>query len=106
MSIEMPQSDLSRARSTEPANDYPDRLIIVAHWGKESRHLPITREEFYGLASHGAPISADQLLHRIKTLIKSKPQAKVEKTSDRLTGLDTKAPEKLLHARDKHERKR
>ncbi len=105
MPIDMPSSDLSRARSIEPANDYPARLIIVAHWGKDSRHVEITKHEFFGTGSFGAPINGDQIFGKIKQLIKNKPSPTVSK-SERLTGLDTKAPERLLNARDKHERKR
>ena len=104
--VEMPPSDLSRARSTEPSQDWPDKIIIVAHWGRDSRHIEITKDEFFGLGYHGAPITGDQIFGKIKNLIKNKPSVKTSEAPKRLDGLDTKATERQIYAKQKHERKR
>lgn len=73
MAIEMPPSDLSRAKTNEREQDWPDDLRIVAKWGQKTRTVVLTADEFFGRGIHGAPMTADSLFHRINTLRKSKP---------------------------------
>lgn len=78
MALQMPDSDLSRATSHEREQDWPDEMRVVAQWtlpgGKrKSKHFIISRDEFFGLRQFGAPISGDQLLHRIDNLRRTKP---------------------------------
>lgn len=72
--VDMPQSDLSRARASEPAQQYPDELLILARWGKAEVAIPITKEEFFGLGASGAPITGDTILQRINVLRQHAPK--------------------------------
>ena len=73
MAIEIPASDLSRAKTKEREQDWPDDLRIVASWGRKTRTVIITADEFFGRGAHGAPMSADQLFHHINRLRTMKP---------------------------------
>lgn len=68
MSAEMPVSDLSRIRSSERDQSWPDSLQIVATFGKTRKWLDITRDQFFGLGAHGAPLSGEALISAIDRL--------------------------------------
>lgn len=72
----MPASDLSRAKVSEPAQNFPDELTVVARWGKQELAFIITKEEFFGLGAQGAPITGDTILQRINVLRQRKPEPK------------------------------
>lgn len=70
---DMPKDQLSRVRSIEQEQDWPDSISIVAKWGKKTSEFVITKDHFYGYGIHGAPLNGDQLLHQINTLRRQKP---------------------------------
>lgn len=69
MAIKLPLSDLSRATVHEPSETWPLELRIVATWGKnKSTHFVITRDEYFGIGTHSAPMNGDSLMQRIERL--------------------------------------
>lgn len=68
--IDMPKSDTERARSIEPDVSWPDRIEIVAHKGKKSQRVEITREHYFGMVPHGSPVTGQWLLFQIEQLRK------------------------------------
>ena len=78
MAIELPVSDLSRAKVSDPSKAWPDELRIVAQWtlpnGKrKSKAVIISKEEYFGIGRHGAPMNGDQLMQKIEALRKGGP---------------------------------
>ncbi len=69
MAIEMPASDLSRAKVSEPDQTWPMELRVVASWGKNrATSFVITMHEYFGLGQFGAPMNGDTLMQRIERL--------------------------------------
>ena len=78
MAIELPVSDLSRAKVSDPSKVWPDELRIVAQWtlpnGKrKSTAVILSKEEYFGIGRHGAPMNGDQLMQKIEALRKGGP---------------------------------
>lgn len=74
MAIDMPDSDLSRAKSSERARDWPMEMRIVAQWApNRAKSFVITRDEYFGIGIHGAPMNGDQLMQKIENLRRAKP---------------------------------
>lgn len=77
-----PQSDLSRAITHEPNQDWPHIVEIRVGWMDKSgrvtfRTETITAAEFFGL--HGAPISGERIvasIERMRRLGEPKKKAK------------------------------
>lgn len=69
------QSDLGRAVSRDPSQEWPDRIEIVAHWGKRRRSEIIDADQFFGRATHGAPMTGEQLIAAVERLRKMGPDA-------------------------------
>ena len=68
--LDMPQSDTERARSIEPNTDWPDLVEIVAHKGKKKHRVIITKEHYFGMVPHGAPITGQWLIFQLEQLRK------------------------------------
>jgi hypothetical protein len=78
MVIEVPVSDLSRAFVSDPSKAWPDEIRIVAQWtlssGKrKSKAVILSKEEYFGIGRHGAPMNGDQLMQKIEALRKERP---------------------------------
>ncbi len=78
MALEMPVSDLSRARVSEPGLSWPDEVRIVAQWtlptGKrKSTQIILSKDEYFGLGQFGAPMNGERLMQKIETLRRQKP---------------------------------
>lgn len=65
---DLPVDQLTRVRSQEREQQWPDSIKLVATRGKRKREIEITKEQFFGIGSSGAPINGDQLIHMIHTL--------------------------------------
>lgn len=75
---DMPQSALTRTISHERNQDWPDSVEIVATFNKKStdgkivstkvRSIPITKDQYFGLGEHGAPMSGEWLVAAIDRL--------------------------------------
>lgn len=75
---QVPEDQLTRAGVHERERDWPDEMRVVAQWtqpnGKrKSTQFFITKAEYFGIGAHGAPLSGDQLLHRVETLRRARP---------------------------------
>ncbi len=75
---QVPEDQMTRVTVHEREQNWPDELRVVAQWtlpnGKrKSTHFIITRDEYFGLGAHGAPINGDRLMQRIETLRRTKP---------------------------------
>lgn len=75
---QVPENQLNRTTVHERERDWPDEIRVVAQWtlpnGKrKATHFILTRDEYFGLGSHGAPLNGDRLMHRIETLRRTKP---------------------------------
>lgn len=74
----VPDNQLTRATVHERERDWPDEIRVVAQWtlpnGKrKSTHFIITRDEYFGIGAHGAPLNGDRLMQRIEALRRTKP---------------------------------
>ncbi len=70
---QVPDDQLTRANVHERERGWPDEVRVVAQWtlpnGKrKSTHFIITRDEYFGIGVHGAPLNGDRLMQRIETL--------------------------------------
>lgn len=72
MPAEIPQGELSRTRSHDPDQSYPDVVEIRLVWkvrGKEQiRAHQIGADEFFGRGQFGAPIPAEALVQAIERM--------------------------------------
>ena len=68
MPVEMPVPELSRAIRHEREQEWPDALEIKATFGKKTKALIITKDQFFGTGNYGAPISGDWLISAIDRL--------------------------------------
>ena len=73
MAVKMPVSDLARACVVEPEDEWPDEMFIIARCGDHTKRVPITKDHYYGVGSHGAPITGQWLLGVIDRLRQWKP---------------------------------
>jgi hypothetical protein len=67
------QSDLDRAVSHDPNQDWPDKIEIAAYWGKRKRWIAIDADQFFGRNTHGAPMSGEQLIAAVDRLRRMGP---------------------------------
>lgn len=73
MSIKLPVSDLSRATTHEPDDNWPEEIRIVVKFSKNrSKTLVIGADEYFGRGSYGAPMNGDTLIQRIDQLRRMK----------------------------------
>ncbi len=75
---QVPDDQLTRTTVHERERDWPDEMRVVAQWtlpnGKrKSNHFIITRDEYFGLGGHGAPLNGDRLIQKIETLRRQRP---------------------------------
>lgn len=68
------QSDLGRAVSHDPNQDWPDRIEIVAHWDRRKRSVVIEADQFFGRNTHGAPMTGEQLIAAVERLRRQGPK--------------------------------
>jgi hypothetical protein len=90
MAITPPTSDLSRSIQHEPSHSWPYSVKIQIKWlDKEGRPIirshEISANEFFGIETHGAPISGDQLIAYIERMRRAGPP----KVSRRIKPLET-----------------
>ena len=72
--IELPPSNLSRAKVSEPSRDFPKELRIVVMWtNNKSKTVTIPAAEYYGTAPYGAPMNGERLMQIIGNLLRQKP---------------------------------
>lgn len=76
--MDLPVSDLSRARVSEPGREWPDEMRIVAQWTlpngrRKSTQVILSRDEYFGIGSFGAPLNGERLMQKIETLRRSRP---------------------------------
>ena len=78
MTIAMPQGDLARCKVSEPSEEWPEMIEVVAYWGHNKgrrgkrRAIQISADEFFGRGGFGAPISGDQLIGMVERLRRTK----------------------------------
>ena len=67
---DLPQDQMTRIHAVERNTDWPDSMEIVASWcdGTKLKVIEITREQFFGLGSHGAPLTGQALISMIDKL--------------------------------------
>jgi len=77
MAIEITGSDLSRAPSLEPSDDYPDRVEIRLVWKVGDRNMvrsyEISSAEFFGRGNYGAPLPAEAIVQHIDRMRRQGP---------------------------------
>ncbi len=66
--MKLPVSDLSRAKTSEPRNDWPDEVRIVVRRGQKSKSHVITADEYFGTGKFHAPMNGDSIIRIIDTL--------------------------------------
>lgn len=71
--VDLPQDQMTRVKALERERDWPDEIKIVAKWGHRRREHVITKEEYFGISPHGAPISGDTVLRIIDKLRRQRP---------------------------------
>lgn len=72
--IELPPSDLSRAKISEPSREFPKELRIVVQWSNnKSKSITIPAAEYYGTGQYGAPMNGERLMQIIGNLLRQKP---------------------------------
>jgi len=69
----MTVSDLSRAKSHDPEEDWPTLIEVVAYFGegrKKRKSIEVPADQFFGRGRYGAPMSGEQLIGMINRLRK------------------------------------
>ncbi len=66
--MKLPESDLSRAKTSEPNHNWPDEVRIVVRRGQKSKSHVITADEYFGMGAFHAPMNGDSIMRIIDTL--------------------------------------
>lgn len=84
---DLPQDQLKRAKTVERDQDWPDSLIVVATRGDKTRTMEISKGEFFGLGSYGAPLSGDALIAKIDKLRRGRAVSDAQRRMADVLGL-------------------
>lgn len=72
MAISETPSDLSRAQSSDPDQEWPKlveiRMVWLVDGRRVSRTIEIQGDEFFGTGRYGAPMTGDSIIARIERL--------------------------------------
>ena len=73
--------DLTRVKSHDPNEEWPDCIEIVCYWDTAKkakgrrRSLEIEADQFFGRGRYGAPMSGEQLIGMVERLRKQGPKS-------------------------------
>ena len=76
MSTNAHAGDLSRVKTHDPSDEWPNKIEIVAYWfnghGRRPRRrsVQINADQFFGTGEFGAPMSGEQLIGIVEKLRK------------------------------------
>lgn len=77
MAVQMPPSDLSRAKVHDPDEGFPDSVELRVVWngveGPRERTLQISADQFFGRGTFGAPMSGDWLISAVERMRREGP---------------------------------